>query len=159
MVETTNNKDLSYVKIIETVFALANIEFGHEATTLWTDTRISDLGDSLDITLFVMKIEKTFSVEITDAQIEALKTMEDLILLLVSILKPGVESEQVKTYIDVSKKQHIKNLQSELNRLEKNVSTHRQEVNKHFGEVVKLTNQINTLKANMQTVSKTVNTK
>lgn len=161
MVETTNNKDLSYAKIIETVFALANIEFGHEATALWTDTRISDLGDSLDITLFVMKIEKTFSVEITDAQIEALNTkkMEDLILLLVSILKPGVESEQVKTYIDASKKQHIKNLQSELNRLEKNISTHRQEVNKHFGEVVKLTDQINTLKANMRTVSKTVNTK
>jgi len=159
MTEPTNTKNFSYAEVIESVFAIANIEFGHEATTLWTDTRISDLGDSLDVTLFFMKIEKHFFVEITDAQIEELKTMEDLILLLINILNPSAKKESVKTQINASKKQHLEKLQTELNKLEKNISTHRNEVNKHFDEVRKITNKINMIKANIQTISKPANIK
>jgi acyl carrier protein len=163
MAEIKKQKTFSYAEIIEIVMTTANIEFGHENTRSWLQTRFSDLGDSLDITLFIMELEKTFrvftEVVIPDEKVEEFKTLEDLVLYIGNCLHVEGSIKTQEPSVAVVKEKHIDQLQEDVKKLENSVSVHRQEVTELLIKIQKATNQIKTIKSQIQALSKTPNLK
>jgi acyl carrier protein len=72
---TTATKD----KVTERVIA-ALIEFGEEPENVKPDSRFEDLDiDSLDLVELAQVIEDEYKIEITDAEMEKITTVQDVV--------------------------------------------------------------------------------
>lgn len=69
--------------IEDQLFAIVQREFGLEAGRITADTRLADLGDSLEwVNLLFSVLEEAFDTSIGNEQSESLHTVADLLCLV-----------------------------------------------------------------------------